>query len=180
MTYQNDDVLDWWDDADEHPADQVEDFSPIPPGTYRAQISEIEVEEFDTDRAYGRRIKMQLSITGPTHEGRLVWHRFNTDYQPKAKDQASAEKAQKTRAIARAEFGVVARASGFTGRPRAIHDLIGKEVGIKIAHREWDGKIYEDIKKFEALDGAPQRPSSSAPAAAAKSARPANLEKSLW
>lgn len=51
------------------------DYTPIPDGWYNAMIVGSTLS--DTQNGTGQYIKLKLDITGPTHQGRSVWHNLN-------------------------------------------------------------------------------------------------------
>ncbi len=60
-------------------------FEPLPAGWYQADISESELK--DTNAGTGQYIKLKLTITGPTHQGRVVFTNLNIrNPSPKAEE----------------------------------------------------------------------------------------------
>ena len=62
--------------ASELPVDEKDgDFAPLPAGWYSANIIESELK--DTNSGTGQYIKIRYDITGPTHQGRVVFGMLN-------------------------------------------------------------------------------------------------------
>jgi hypothetical protein len=54
-------------------------FDPVPAGNYSASITSAELKETSTG---GTMIKLRFDITGPSHEGRVVFGNINIDGVP--------------------------------------------------------------------------------------------------
>ena len=132
-------------------------FEPLPAGWYTATISQSELK--DTKAGNGQYIKLRYDITGPSHQGRVVFGNLNIkNANPKAEE------------IGRADLGEIMRAIGLA-KVTDTDQLIGGQIGIKLSIK--DDAQYgasNEVKGFRSLSG------SSAPAAAvipAKTAAPA-------
>lgn len=137
------------------------DFSPLPAGWYSATISGAEVKE--TKAGTGEYIAVKYSITGPTHEGRVIFGNLNIKNQnPKAEE------------IGRQQLGEIMRAIGLA-RVTDTDQLIGGNLVIKLDVKA-DEKYGDrnEVKGFKAVVGAMSGLPSAAPAApsSAKAAPP--------
>ena len=143
------------------------DFEPVPAGMYNATIGGAEVK--DTNAGDGQYISLRLDITGPSHEGRVVFTNLNIrNKNPKAEE------------IARQQLGDIMRAIGLASLTDT-DQLIGGSLQIKVAVRAASEQYAasNDVKGFKAIaGGAPPMPTGSAPAtAAAPAEKPAPWAK---
>lgn len=157
-------------DASELPQ-TTSSFEPIPEGFYDATITQADLKP--TNDGTGQYIKLRLDITGPSHQGRVVFSNLNIK-------NASA----KAEEIGRQQLGEIMRAIGLS-KVQDTDQLIGGAVNIKVAIRgartdEKTGKTYEagnEVKGYRAAGGgaptAMPKSASVAPAAtSSKSAAP--------
>lgn len=116
------------------------DFSPLPAGWYTATISGAEIKQ--TKAGTGEYIAVKYSITGPTHQGRVVFANLNIkNPNPKAEE------------IGRQQLGEVMRASGLA-RVDDTDQLIGGSLSIKLEVKS--SEQYGDnneVKGFKAVAG---------------------------
>jgi len=149
-------------DINEMPAAKSSGFEPLPAGWYTATITQAELK--DTKAGTGQYIKLRYDITGPSHQGRIVFGNLNIkNPNPKAEE------------IGRADLGEIMRAIGL-GKVTDTDQLIGGQLGIKLAIKE-DAQYgaSNEVKGYKSLSGsvAPSATPAAAPApAAAKSAAP--------
>jgi hypothetical protein len=136
-------------------------FDPIPAGTYPATITEAGLQA--TKAGTGQYIKVRYDITGPTHQGRVVYGNLNIrNPNPKAEE------------VGRQQLGALMRAIGLSS-VSDTDQLIGGTCQIKLSIKPSDGQ-YEasnEVKGWKALTGsAPPAPAKtqSAPAATATKA----------
>jgi hypothetical protein len=132
-------------------------FEPLPAGWYTATISQSELK--DTNAGNGQYIKLRYDITGPTHQGRVVFGNLNIkNANPKAEE------------IGRQQLGDIMRAIGLA-KVTDTDQLIGGQIGIKLEVKQDEQYgASNEVKGFKSLSG------SAAPAAAvipAKAAAPA-------
>ena len=146
--------------ADELPVGNG-DFSPLPDGWYSATITKADLKA--TKTGGGQYIAIRYDITGPTHEGRIVFGNLNI------KNASSVAED-----IGRQQLGEIMRAVGLA-KVVDTDELLGASLLIKLATRKQEG--YEptnDIKAFKSLDGAelpvPTTQKESAPATEKKAA----------
>lgn len=135
------------------------DYSPLPAGWYSATISGAEVKE--TKAGTGEYIAVKYSITGPTHQGRVIFGNLNIkNPSPKAEE------------IGRQQLGDLMRAIGLA-RVTDTDQLIGGSLVIKLNVKD-DDKYGErnEVKDFKAVIGAISVLPTAAPAAPAKAAPP--------
>jgi hypothetical protein len=137
------------------------DFSPLPAGWYSATISGAEVKA--TKSGTGEYIAVKYSITGPSHEGRVIFGNLNIK-----NESAKAEE------IGRQQLGEIMRAIGLA-RVTDSDQLIGGNLVIKLDVKA-DEKYGDrnEVKGFKAVVGAISGLPSAAPSAptSAKAAPP--------
>jgi len=122
-------------------------FEPLPAGWYSATISQSELK--DTKAGNGQYIKLRFDITGPTHQGRVVFGNLNIkNPNPKAEE------------IGRTELGNIMRAIGLA-KVTDTDQLIGGELVIKL-----------EVKHDETYPVIPAADKSTAPVAAPTKAAP--------
>jgi len=132
-------------------------FEPLPEGWYNAAITGAEIKA--TKAGDGRYIALKYNITGPTHQGRVIFGNLNI--------KNASTKAEE---IGRQQLGEIMRAIGLA-KVSDTDQLIGGNLGIKLTVRtgEYAGN---EIKAFRALSGV--QPAAVAPfKASAPSAAPA-------
>jgi hypothetical protein len=149
-------------DANELPQGTGGNFEPLPEGNYNATITQAELK--NTNDGGGQYIKLRLDITGPSHQGRVIFSNLNIK-------NASA----KAEEIGRQQLGDIMRAVGLA-KVTDTDQLIGGNVNIKLTIRaartdEKTGKTYEssnEVKGYRAINGgaAPAAFKAAAPAAA--------------
>jgi hypothetical protein len=116
------------------------DYSVLPAGWYSATIAGAEVKE--TKAGTGEYIAIKYSITGPTHQGRVIFGNLNIkNPNPKAEE------------IGRQQLGDIMRAIGLA-RVTDTDQLIGGSLVIKLDVKE-DEKYGErnEVKGFKAVAG---------------------------
>lgn len=133
-------------------------YEPLPPGWYHANITGAELKS--TKAGNGQYIAVRYDITGPTHQGRVVFGNLNIkNPNPKAEE------------IGRQQLGEIMRAIGLA-KVTDTDQLIGGSLQIKLEIRTQEG--YEpsnDVKGFKATSGSVPTPAAaSAPAQAAQAA----------
>jgi hypothetical protein len=113
-------------------------FEPLPEGWYNAAITGAEIKS--TKAGDGKYIAVKYAITGPTHQGRVIFGNLNI--------KNASTKAEE---IGRQQLGEIMRAIGLA-TVRDTDQLIGGNLGIKLAVRtgEYSGN---EIKGFKALGG---------------------------
>jgi hypothetical protein len=142
-------------------------FEPLPAGWYTATISQSELKA--TKAGNGQYIKLRYDITGPSHQGRVVFGNLNIkNANPKAEE------------IGRQQLGDIMRAIGLA-KVTDTDQLIGGQIAIKLEVKE-DAQYgaSNEVKGFKSVSGsvAPAAPSmpaktaAPAPAAPAKAAPP--------
>jgi len=143
------------------------EFKPLPAGWYQVTINKAELR--NTKDGTGQYIAIRYDVTGPTHQGRVVFGNINI-----------RNKSQKAEEIGLTYLGQLFRALGLA-KLADTDQLIGGNLSIKLDVRdartdEATGKTYEasnDVKGFKASgDAMPSStvPSFSKPAAAAPKA----------
>lgn len=136
-------------DVNELPQGTSNNFDPLPAGWYNTNITQAEIKA--TSDGTGQYIKLRYDITGPTHQGRVVFGNLNIKNKtPKAEE------------IGRQQLGEVMRAIGLS-RVTDTDQLIGGSLSIKLEIRAQrtdpaSGKTYDasnDVKGFRSLNGSP-------------------------
>ena len=114
-------------------------FEPLPEGWYNATITAAEIKP--TKAGDGKYIAVKYAITGPTHQGRVIFGNLNI--------KNASTKAEE---IGRQQLGEIMRAIGLA-TVRDTDQLIGGNLGIKLTVKtgEYAGN---EIKAFKALGGA--------------------------
>ena len=136
-------------------------FDPIPPGWYTVTIAAAEVKA--TKNGTGQYIAIRYDVTGPTHQGRVIFGNLNIRNQsPKAEE------------IGRQQLGEICRAIGLA-KVGDTDQLIGNALSIKVDIEK--SEQYGDknqVRGFKAIaGGAPPRAAmATAPAAAPAKAAP--------
>jgi hypothetical protein len=133
--------------------EQQNDFAPLPEGWYAAVINKAEIR--DTKDKTGQYVAVRYDITGPTHQGRVVFGNINI----KNKSTAAEE-------IGRQALGSIMRAIGLS-RVDDTDQLIGGALQIKLSIRTQEGyDPTNDVRGYKALEGAamPKVATASAPA----------------
>lgn len=144
-------------DANDLP--QGNTYEPLPPGWYTATITAAELKP--TKDGSGQYIKVRYDITGPTHQGRVVFGNLNIK-------NASA----KAEEIGRQQLGDLMRAIGLA-RITDTDQLIGGSLLIKLSVRDATEQYdaQNEVKGFKAITGS--APTFAAPAASPAAASPA-------
>jgi len=122
-------------------------FDPLPSGWYSATMTQAELKP--TNDGTGQYIKVRYDITGPTHQGRVVFGNLNIK-----------NKSAKAEEIGRQQLGEIMRAIGLA-KVTDTDQLIGGQISIKLDIRaartdEATGKTYEasnEVKGFRSLSG---------------------------
>ena len=139
-------------DVNELPESQG-DFAPIPEGWYNAIINKADIKP--TKDGTGQYIAIRYDITGPTHQGRVVFGNV-----------IIKNKSSQAEEIGRQALGSIMRAIGLA-RVEDTDQLIGGNLQIKVSIRTQEG--YEptnDVRGYKAIEGsAPMPMASAAPAA---------------
>lgn len=145
---------------DELPQGSGGSYDPLPAGWYTAAITAAELKP--TKDGSGQYIKIRYDITGPTHQGRVVFGNLNI--------KNASVKAEE---IGRQQLGEIMRAIGLA-KVTDTDQLIGGSLSIKLDVRAATEQYaaQNEIKGFKAITGstpsfaAPASPAASAPAAA--------------
>ena len=146
--------------TDELPKGTGGDFTPLPDGWYTASIAAASLET--TKAGTGQYIKVRYDITGPSHQGRVVFGNLNIrNPNPKAEE------------IGRQQLGDLLRAIGIA-KVSDTDQLIGNRCSIKLVTKTSEG--YEpsnEIKGWKAIEGASiPKPAASPSAPASAPASP--------
>jgi hypothetical protein len=128
-------------------------YEPLPAGWYTAVINGAEIK--NTKAGTGQYIAVRYDITGPTHQGRVVYGNLNIkNPNPKAEE------------IGRQQLGELMRAIGLS-TVQDTDQLIGGQLSIKLDVRESEQYgASNDVKGYKASGSAPPVAAAKAPAAA--------------
>ena len=131
-------------------------YDPLPPGWYTANITQAELKT--TAAGDGQYIKLRYDITGPSHQGRVVFGNLNIK-------NASA----KAEEIGRQQLGELMRSIGLA-KVTDTDQLIGGSLQIKLDVRAATEQYpaQNEVKGFKAITGS--APTFAAPAASAPTA----------
>ncbi len=136
-------------------------FDPIPAGVYTASITQANLK--DTKDGTGKMIAIRLDITGPSHQGRVIFSNINIrNKSPKAEE------------IGRQQLGEIMRAIGLASL-QDTDQLIGGQVQIQVDIEKKEGyKARNQVKGYKAVAGsaAPAPNPAAAPTPAAGAAPP--------
>ena len=127
-------------------------FDPLPEGWYNSSITGAEIK--DTKAGDGKYIAVKYTITGPSHQGRVIFGNLNIK-----NESAKAEE------IGRQQLGEIMRAIGLA-RVTDSDQLIGGNLVIKLdvkADEEYGDR--NEVKGFKAVVGAISDLPSAAPSA---------------
>lgn len=134
-------------------------FEPLPVGWYTATIGGAEVKA--TKAGTGEYIAIRYDITGPTHQGRVVFGNLNIkNANPTAE------------AIGYQQMGELMRAIGLA-RVDDTDQFVGGQLQVKLDVRK--SEQYgdsNDVKGFKSISGGAMPMAAAAPKAAAKAAPP--------
>ena len=147
--------------VDSLPKPTTGNFEPLPAGWYTVVVNGAEIK--NTKAGNGQYIAVRYDVTGPTHQGRVVFGNLNIkNPNPKAEE------------IGRQQLGELMRAIGLS----ALQDtdqLIGGQLSIKLDVRESEQYgASNDVKGFKVNGSVPQV---AAPAAASSKAAPPWVKK---
>ena len=125
----------------------------IPDGWYSATMSKAELGE--TKNKTGMKIDIRYDITGPTHEGRVIFGSINIRNQ-----------SQRAEEIGRQQLGEIMRAIGLA-KLEDTDQLIGGRIMIKLGKsKPQEGyEVRNEVKSWKATEGSAPPMASSAPAA---------------
>lgn len=125
------------------PVSEAGNYDPLPAGWYTANITGAELKV--TKAGDGQYISVRYDITGPSHQGRVVFGKINVrNASPKAEE------------IGRQQLGDIMRAIGLA-KVSDTDELIGGSLSIKLGIEEASGeyKARNEVKGFKALEGSP-------------------------
>ena len=127
-------------DIKDMPVAEDRDFAPIPAGWYTAAIASAEVRT--TKAGTGNYIAVRFDVTGPEHQGRVVWTNLNTR-NPSAKAEE----------IGRQQLGDIMRAIGLT-KLEDTDQMLGGSLSIKVTVK--DDPVYgpgNEVRAFKSIEG---------------------------
>jgi len=126
------------------PEDTGGTFEPIPAGEYTVAISEAGLN--DTKAGTGQYIKLRMDVTGPTHQGRVLFTNINIrNPNPKAEE------------IGRQQLGSIMRAIGLASL-QDTDQLVGGQMSVKVVIKPGTDQYPDpqnEVKGFKAVSGSP-------------------------
>ena len=132
----------------------------LPDGWYNVTITKAELGT--TKAGTGQKIDIRYDITGPTHQGRVLFGALNI-----------RNPSQKAEEIGRQQLGEIMRAVGLA-KVQDTDELIGKSLAVKVKTRAAEGQ-YEArnvVAGFKAIAGGMAPAVAAAPVAATSAASP--------
>jgi hypothetical protein len=138
-------------DINELPQGNTGSFEPLPAGWYTATISQAELKA--TKAGNGQYIKLRYDITGPSHQGRVVFGNLNIkNANPKSEE------------IGRQQLGEIMRAIGLA-KVTDTDQLIGGQISIKLDVKQ-DEKYgaSNEVRGFKSVSGSVAPMAASLPA----------------
>jgi len=133
-------------------------FDPLPEGWYNATITGAEIKP--TKAGDGKYIAIKYAITGPTHQGRVIFGNLNI--------KNASTKAEE---IGRQQLGEIMRAIGLA-KVTDTDQLIGGQISIKLeVKNDAQYGASNEVKAFKSVSGSaapaasPASPAAAAPAA---------------
>lgn len=125
--------------------ERVDDFAPIPAGTYSVIILKAEERPVKNDK--GSMLNLTYQIKSHEQEGRMVWDNLLLNYN----DPSDLAKSQKTVTIARNKLQDICDACGVQ-TIRTENDLLDRvmmvEIAVVSAEKSYNGKPGNEIKKY--------------------------------
>lgn len=127
-------------DVNELPQGNTGNFEPLPAGWYNVTVSQAELK--DTKSGTGQYIKLRYDVTGPTHQGRVVFGNLNI--------KNANSKAEE---IGRMDLGNIMRAIGLA-RVTDTDQLIGNSLSIKLDIKtDPQYGASNEVKGYKSLSG---------------------------
>ena len=142
-------------------------FDPIPAGWYDVSITGAELRQ--TKAGTGQYIAVRYDVTGPTHQGRVIFGNLNIR---NANPQAES--------IGRQQLGELMRAIGLA-KVEDTDQLIGHHLQIKVKIRESAGyDPQNDVSGFRASGGAATQAAPKAQGTTSQQAQASGGAKAPW
>jgi hypothetical protein len=115
---------------------------PLPPGSYNVRVEDA---ESGTSKTGNNKIEMTFVVEDGPHKGRRIWGRIN--FATGSPDSMAITVEQL------AQFGITRKwlATNTPTTEQIARKLIGETVEVRTAQREYNGKVYADIKGYKAL-----------------------------
>jgi hypothetical protein len=117
------------------------EFKPLPAGWYSAIINTAELKP--TKDGTGQKLSLRFDVTGPTHQGRVIWGNLNI--------KNNSVKAEE---IGRAQLGVIMRALGLnqvTDTDQLINGAL--QIKLEVVEATEQYKAKNEIKAYKAAEG---------------------------
>lgn len=146
-------------ETDNLPEDRSYDL--LPDGWYNVTITKADLG--DTKSGTGKKIDIRYDITGPTHQGRVLFGSVNIRNQ-----------SQKAEEIGRQQLGEIMRAIGLS-KVQDSDELIGGHLAVKVKTKPAENgyEARNEVSGFKAIDGsAPPKPAATTPSAGTAGAAP--------
>lgn len=131
---------------DDPELDQDDGFAPIPNGTYDFEVSSA---KFETSSNGYVQLVLQCKIDGPKYAGRVVFERIITEFEGRAN-----ERQQKAVNIGKSKLKKLCQLNRLNRWPKDEREVVQWKFSATLDHREYNGKYYEEIKKFKPFGNA--------------------------
>lgn len=112
----------------------------VPEGTYTVKITNYEVKQ---SRAGNEYVELTLEIQDGDHGGRELRDRLSLEHPNKNVVD-----------IALRQLASLKEAAGVPQSSTSLDDVCDKPVRVKVKHREYEGVIYADVKRYMAVGDA--------------------------
>lgn len=155
------DIAGYYDEAAEPQAD----FSPVPAGSYRAEIVESEIEDISKRDSKGRCLKLTWKIVDGEFAGRLIWQRLNMWAE-------NMNNLQKVVEIANQQFASIRDATGVS-HPRNTDELHARPCMLTVSVKTDPNGQYAPANEVKRVAGVNAAPAAAPRQAAAPAAKPA-------
>ena len=115
-------------------------FEPLPAGDYQVRIAETSINS--TASGTGQYIKVRMDVTGPTHQGRVLFTNLNIKND-----------SQKAEEIGRQQLGAIMRAIGLDSISDT-DELVSGAMTVKVVIKQSDQYgPQNEVKSFKAING---------------------------
>jgi hypothetical protein len=133
--------LDWENILEDLP-ETAPSRDPLPPGPYTVRV---ESADAGVSKTGNNKVELTFVVEDGPHKGRKVWGRIN--FAKSSPDSMAITVEQL------AQFGITRKwlAANNPTTEQIARKLMGETVEIATAQREYNGKVYADIRGYKAL-----------------------------
>ena len=134
--------IDWASLIDSLPEEGTALRDLIPPGTYTAKVEKAEAGFAKSGNA---KIELTFAVDEGQYKGKKVWSRINFATNSPNSMAITVEQL--------AQFGITRQwlSTNSPTTEQIARRLTGERIKIKVAHREWEGTQYYDVKGYSAV-----------------------------